>query len=78
MVVFQKQAALRAPQSSETRIQGVLTALDCNAKGTTFQVRSGGKVFKFHPDNFERMKITAFTTEVSGEITCGPRKPKTR
>ena len=68
--------ALRKPQSGENRVQGMLTTIDCNAKGITFQVRAGDRVWKFHSDNFDHLDITAFTTGISGEITCGPRKPE--
>ena len=54
----------------------MLTTIDCNAKGITFQVRAGDRVLKFHSDNFDGVDITAFTTGISGEITCGPRKPE--
>ncbi|HYX30717.1 MAG TPA: tetratricopeptide repeat protein [Pyrinomonadaceae bacterium] len=67
---------LRKPQAGEQRVQGILTAIDCNAKGITFEVRVGDRLLKFHSDNFERMAITAFTNEVGGDITCGARKPE--
>ena len=54
----------------------MLTTIDCNAKGITFSVRAGDRILKFHSDNFDRMDITAFTTGISGDITCGPRKPE--
>jgi len=66
--------ALRKPRAGEKRVQGMLTAIECNAKGITFKVRAGGRLFQFHSDNFERIDITAFTREVTGEIMCGPRK----
>ena len=68
--------ALRKPQSGENRVQGMLTTIDCNAKGITFQVRAVDRLWKFHSDNFDHLDITAFTTGISGEITCGPRKPE--
>lgn len=68
--------ALRKPRNGETRVLGNLTAIECNAKGITFKVRSGDRLLQFHSDNFERVDITAFTSEVTGEITCGPRKPE--
>ena len=68
--------ALRKPQTGESRVQGVLTAIECNAKGITFKVRAGDRLLQFHSDNFERVDITAFTQEVTGQITCGPRKPE--
>jgi tetratricopeptide (TPR) repeat protein len=66
--------ALRKPRDGEIRIQGILTAIECNAKGITFKVRAGDRLLQFHSDNFERIDITAFTKEVTGEIVCGPRK----
>jgi tetratricopeptide (TPR) repeat protein len=68
--------SLRKTKQGETRIQGVLTAIECSNKGITFQVRAGERQLKLHTDNFEKMTITAFTADVSGEIRCGPRKPE--
>ena len=68
--------ALRKPRDGEIRVQGTLTTIECNAKGITFKVRSGDRLLQFHSDNFERIDITAFTSEATGEITCGPRKPE--
>lgn len=53
-------------------MQGRLIAIECNAKGIVFQVRAGDRLLRFHSDNFERVNISAFTPEVSGDITCGP------
>ena len=69
-------AALRKPQPGETRVQGILTAIECNAKGITFKVHAGNRLLQFHSDNFERIDITAFTKEVTGEIVCGLRQPE--
>ncbi|HEX7720654.1 MAG TPA: tetratricopeptide repeat protein [Pyrinomonadaceae bacterium] len=68
--------ALRKPLSGETRVQGMLTTIECSAKGIIFQVRAGDRVLKFHSNNFDGVDITAFTTDVSGELTCGVRKPE--
>jgi hypothetical protein len=68
--------SLRKPHEGETRVQGILTSIECNAKGMTFKVRAGERLLQFHSDNFQRLEITAFTTEVPREIVCGPRKPE--
>jgi hypothetical protein len=68
--------ALRKPRDGEKRIQGLLTAIECNARGITFNLRAGNRLLQFHSDNFERVDITAFTKEVTGQIACGPRKPE--
>lgn len=68
--------ALRPPRADERRVQGFLTAIDCDGKGIVFHVRSGARVLKFHRDNFDHMVITAFTAGIGREIDCGPRKPE--
>lgn len=69
--------ALRKPQAGETRVQGMLTAIECSAKGgIVFLVRAGDRLLKIHSDTFEQVDITAFSTGVGGNITCGLRKPE--
>jgi tetratricopeptide (TPR) repeat protein len=69
--------ALRKPQAGETRVQGMLTTIDCSAKGgVVFVVRAGDRLLKIHSDTFEQVDVTAFTTDVGGHITCGVRKPE--
>jgi len=70
------EEALRKPQAGEKHLQGVLTAVQCDAKGIVFQVRAGDRQLKFHADNFEQVDVTAFTTDVGGHINCGVRKPE--
>jgi tetratricopeptide (TPR) repeat protein len=70
------QAALRKPEGGEKRIQGTLVRLDCDAKGITFVIKVEDRLLKVHTDRFESIQIVAFTTEVNGDITCGPRKPE--
>ena len=70
------EEALRKPQGDEKHLQGMLTAVQCDAKGIVFQVRAGDRLLKFHANNFETVDITAFTTDVGGNITCGVRKPE--
>src|SRR5204863_7343961 len=68
--------SLRKPHAGEIRLQGTLISIECNSKGITFHVKSGDRLLNVHTDRFEHMTITAFTREVSGEITCGKRKPE--
>ena len=68
--------SLRKPNQGETRVQGVLTTIECSTKGIFFQIRAGDRVLRLHTNNFEKMNIAAFTSDVSGEIRCGPRKPE--
>jgi tetratricopeptide (TPR) repeat protein len=68
--------ALRTPRMGEKRLQGLLTVIDCNTKGITFQVRAQNRVLKFHSDDFDHVAITTFTTGVGRELGCGFRKPE--
>src|ERR1700730_8267528 len=36
--------ALRKPRDGETRVQGILSTIECNAKGITFQVHAGDRL----------------------------------
>jgi tetratricopeptide (TPR) repeat protein len=70
------QAALRTPLAGEEQIQGALVQIECDAKGITFIVKLDDRTLKLRTDSFAHVGIVAFTTEVSGEIRCGPRKPE--
>lgn len=67
------EEALRKPQTGETRISGTLLKIECNAKGIFFVIKVGEGLLKFHTDAFEKMDISTYTPDVSGDITCGPR-----
>jgi len=68
--------SLRKPLDGETRVEGILKSIECNARGITFLIQTGDRLLKLHSNNFERVTITAYTGDISGEITCGPRKPE--
>jgi hypothetical protein len=68
------QEALRVPLEGEKRLQAELIRIDCNAKGIVFTLREGEKLLKLSAADFKGMDISTYTTDVSGEITCGPRK----
>lgn len=68
--------ALRKPAEGETQVEGTLVRLECDAKGITFVVKVGERLLKLHAESFEQLDITTFSSDVAGEITCGPRKPE--
>ena len=68
------QEALRKPQEGETRVQGVLTRIECGPKGIVFHVKVGERVLRLQSGSFESIQLTAFTPDAGSEITCGPRK----
>jgi tetratricopeptide (TPR) repeat protein len=71
--------AMRKPQAGELRVRGVLTRIECNAKGTTFHFRVGEQVLKLSGGNMSGVHFMAFTQqEAGGEIGCGVRKPESQ
>jgi hypothetical protein len=71
--------AMRKPQAGEVRARGVLTRIECNAKGATFHIRVGEQVLKLFGGNMSGIHFMAFTPQESGgEIGCGVRKPESQ
>lgn len=68
--------ALRKPAADETQVEGTLVRIDCDAKGITFVVKTGDGLVRLKTQSFRQVDITTFSADVSGEITCGPRKPE--
>jgi len=66
--------ALRKPLAGETRARGVLTRIECSARGIVFVVRVGESLLRLSVKSFDEVHIMAFTPEAGGELTCGPRK----
>ena len=68
--------SLRKPAEGETQVAATLVRIDCNARGITFTVKVGERLIKLKSASFDQVEITTFSPDVSGEITCGPRKPQ--
>lgn len=68
------EEALRPPLAGEKRLQAVLVRVDCDAKGIVFTLREGENLLKLHATDFKELDISTYSTDVSGEIACGPRK----
>ncbi|HEX8458989.1 MAG TPA: tetratricopeptide repeat protein [Pyrinomonadaceae bacterium] len=70
---------MRKPQPGELRARGVLTRIECDAKGATFHVRVGTQVLKLFGGDMSGLHMMAFTKqEAGGEISCGVRKPESQ
>lgn len=71
--------AMRKPQTGELRARGVLTRVECNAKGATFHIRVGEQVLKLFGGNMSGIHFMAFTQqEAGGEVSCGVRQPESQ
>jgi hypothetical protein len=66
---------LRKPGQGEQQEQGLLTNVSCDAKGVTFNVVAGERMLKLWTPDLNKIHFATYTPEVSGDITCGARKP---
>jgi hypothetical protein len=66
--------ALRKPLDGETRVRGVLTRIECTAKGLVFVVKVGDRLLRLSSAGFSDLHIIAYTPDAGSELSCGPRK----
>jgi FimV-like protein len=66
--------SLRRPVTGETQEQGMLTRIDCDAKGITFLVKVNGRLLNLNTDAFKHVNIVSFSEDAGSQITCGLRK----
>ena len=67
--------ALRKPRNDETRIMATLVRIDCEVKQIFFVLQTPTGLLRLRTNSFTDAEIVTYTTEVTGDITCGPRKP---
>lgn len=67
--------SMRPPRDGEQRVRGLLVRVDCSDKGITFTVKVGERLLKFHARTLDDVEFTTWTTEISGDMTCGARNP---
>lgn len=65
---------IRKREAGEEQALGLLLRIDCDARGATFTLKIGDGAIKLHAKDFNGIKFTTYTPDVTGEITCGPRK----
>jgi hypothetical protein len=69
------QNALRKPAQGEEQERALLVRIDCGPKGIVFNLKVGDRTLTLHAPDFNNLVFTTYTTEVKGEISCGPRQP---
>ncbi len=68
--------ALRKPGSGETQIMAKLVKIECEVKNViVFVVQTSSGLLRLRTNSFTGIEIVTHTTEVTGDISCGPRKP---
>ena len=68
--------ALRKPVAGELQVQGILSRINCEAKGIVFVVKVGDQQLSVKADSFANIDITSYAASAGGEITCGLRRPE--
>ena len=74
----QLREALREPAKGEVRMQGILTKIECDPKtgSIAFVVKTASGLLRFTTASFNNIEMKTWDAAVSGEITCGERKPE--
>jgi tetratricopeptide (TPR) repeat protein len=68
------------PQIKQLRFEGeqvcgMLAQVDCEGAGVVLTVVAGGRTLKLQNSALRRIRFVTYTTEVSGQLTCGLREP---
>lgn len=73
----QLREALRPAASGETRLQATLVKIECEPKGgIVFVVKTASGLLRLRTASFNNVELRTWDAAVSGEITCGDRKPE--
>ena len=73
----QLREALRAPAAGEVRLQGTLVKIECDPKGgLVFVIKTESGLLRLTTATFNNIQMKTWDAAVSGEITCGDRKPQ--
>jgi len=67
---------LRAPGPGETQLQAKLVRIECEPKSIIFVVQTADGLLRLRTPSFDDVEITTYDPKVTGEITCGVRKPE--
>ena len=70
------RAALRPPAKGETQLQATLVKIECDSKAIVFVVKTANGLLRLTTASFNTVALKTWDAAVSGEITCGERKPE--
>jgi tetratricopeptide (TPR) repeat protein len=69
------QQPLLPKRDGEEQTRGQLLRIDCNAQGITMTIKAGERTLKLHNNDLANINFLTYTTDMRGEIGCGPRNP---
>jgi (p)ppGpp synthase/HD superfamily hydrolase len=64
------------PAVDGEKVTGMLTNMDCS-NGLTLHIRTDRSAVELHSSNPDRIQFLSYTSNVGGNIPCGPRNPGT-
>ena len=67
--------ALRKPANGETQMMATLVKIECEVKDIVFVLQTPTGLLRLRTRSFTDVEIVTYTSDVAGDITCGPRKP---
>jgi FimV-like protein len=69
-------ATLRKPGPGEEQVRGLLVRVDCTDSNIVLIIRVGERLLKLQSAGLEDIEFVTYSPEVSGDMTCGTRKPE--
>ena len=69
------QQTLLPKREGEEQTRGQLLRIDCNAQGVTMIIKTGERTLKLHNNELANINFRTYTTDMRGQIGCGPRNP---
>jgi tetratricopeptide (TPR) repeat protein len=68
------KAMLAKPAEGEQQVRGELVKIECSAKGVVLVINDGQKLVRLAKTSLQDIKFVAYTSDIGGDITCGPIK----
>lgn len=70
------RVGIRQPRPGEEQVRGTLVGIDCSGKNIVLTIRVGERLLKLESEGLEDIEFVTFSPDISGDITCGTRKPE--
>ena len=66
---------LREPGPGEEQVRGLLLRIDCTDRQIMLTLKVGDRLLRLQSAGLEKIEFITFSPDVSGDITCGARRP---
>ena len=65
----------REVQTGETRLFGLLSAIECSPGGVTLVLRAGDRTLRITTSGFDAIEFITYRDDLAGQVRCAPRTP---